>query len=91
MYRTFDNSLPAAAAESPPASSTEAEVPLFDDPQRNEVFVNAMGYVIAELRRKWKRDIRRMERRPSRRLAEAPKGSDVLDLPKNFWRRQGAA
>jgi hypothetical protein len=82
IYKDYDNTALAAAAEpEPEAFDAEASTApnFFDDVERNEEFADTIAIVIAELRREWKRDIERLERRILR-VAK----SGVIDLPD--WR-----
>src|SRR5262245_20102163 len=90
IYRQHDNSAPAPAPQPEPAPSYEeaSTAPnFFDDIERNEAFADCLGYVIAELRREWKRDIQRMERRIKRTIERSTKADEVVyHLPD--WRRR---
>jgi hypothetical protein len=81
LYRTTDNALLPAAQPEPGPFDEEASTAanFFDDVERNEAFADTMAYLIAELRREWKRDIKRLERQ-IKRAAE----SEVVELPN--WR-----
>ena len=89
-------------------SSSAPDTPqLFDDPELNQLFTDAMALVISELRAEWKRDIRQLERDSKiaklegkvetlltllgQKSGDSAIESGVVDLPRGFWKRDHAA
>ena len=94
MYKTTETPRPEPTPDLPG---------LFDDPEQDRFFADVMAHVISALRREFKREVRRIERdvrkiravlvtELSLRLDEQDKlaartDGEVIDLPKDFWRR----
>ena len=91
MYKT---------TEAPRREPTPDLPGVFDDPDQDKFFADVMAHVISQLRREFRREVRRIERKiraalitelslrldEQNKLAARTEGK-VIDLPKDFWRR----
>jgi hypothetical protein len=95
VFKTVDDALvPAAKSAAEPSDET---LGLFGD-QRDQMLAQSLGIIIAELRREWRQEIKRLERENIELRARVDtlttilaggnaKSADVVELPKNFLRR----
>jgi hypothetical protein len=60
---------------------------LFDDPDQDKFFADVMAHVISALRREFKREVRWIESDVRKIRAALVTEGEVIDLPKDFWRR----
>jgi hypothetical protein len=91
MYKTTEAPRPEPTPELPG---------LFDDPEQDKFFADVMARVISKLQCEFKREVRRIESKiraalvtelslrldEQNKLATRAEG-EVIDLPKDFWRR----
>jgi hypothetical protein len=106
IYKTRDDALqPAPQPQPEPFDEATSTAPnFFDDVERNEEFAETMAYVIAELRREWRRDhaveIAKLAAKLDVVLQLIKSGnattvakteSDVIDLPSGILRRRNHA
>ena len=95
VFKTVDDALvPAAESAAEPSDET---LGLFGD-QRDQMLAQSLGIIIAELRREWRQEIKRLERKNVELRARVDtltaivaggkiKTADVHELPKGFLRR----
>ena len=95
VYKTTE--LPRPTPEPEPVAEP---LGIFDDPDQDKFFADVMAHVISQLRREFRREVRRIERKiraalitelslrldEQNKLAARTEGK-VIDLPKDFWRR----